>query len=84
MPTMRPPSKRPGSSLTGTMSNYGIATEWSSDSHKSQSEGNKSRDELEKKIEQSRRLAAEPIDDLSKERLKKLVEELEKLLLGLK
>jgi hypothetical protein len=45
---------------------------------------NKSREQLEKKIEQSRRLAAEPIDDLSKERLKKLIEELEGQLLGLK
>jgi hypothetical protein len=45
---------------------------------------NKSREQLEKKIEQSRRLAAEPIDGLSKERLKKLVEDLEKQLLGLK
>jgi hypothetical protein len=42
---------------------------------------NKSREQLEKKIEQSRRLAAEPIDDLSKERLKKLIEELEGQLL---
>jgi hypothetical protein len=45
---------------------------------------NKSREQLETKIEQSRRLAAEPIDDLSKERLKKLIEELEGQLLGLK
>jgi hypothetical protein len=43
-----------------------------------------SREQLEKKIEQSRRLAAEPIDDLSKERLKKLIEDLEGQLLGLK
>jgi hypothetical protein len=40
--------------------------------------------ELEKKIEQSRRLAAEPVDPLTKERLKKLVEELEKQLRELK
>ena len=43
-----------------------------------------SREQLEKKIEQSRRLAAEPIDHLSKERLKKLIEDLEGQLLGLK
>jgi hypothetical protein len=40
--------------------------------------------ELEKKIEQSRRLAGEPVDALTKERLKKLVEQLEKQLRELK
>jgi hypothetical protein len=41
---------------------------------------NSRREDLEKKIEQSRRLAAEPTDPVTKERLNKLVEELEKQL----